>query len=157
MAIIADNHEENITKIAMSDDGSGAGIRIPSMMISEEDGNKLLTFMRTATDEEKAQVSVLVEFDMRRPDNRVEYDVWYSSTNDIALDFIQDFKAIDKKLGYDVQMAPRFVFWECKNCEDNFRDSHCFGGGAYCATDGSNSLSGQDVILEDLRQMCVYK
>lgn len=28
---------------------------------------------------------------MFRPDNRVEYDIWYSSSNDVALDFIHDF------------------------------------------------------------------
>jgi len=36
---------------------------------------------------------------MTRPDNRVEYDVWYSSNNDLVLDFLQDFQDIDKLLG----------------------------------------------------------
>jgi len=36
----------------MSDDGSGAGIRIPSMMISKKSGDKLIKFMKTATKEE---------------------------------------------------------------------------------------------------------
>lgn len=35
MAIIIDNNQDdNITRIVMTDDGSGAGIRIPSMLIS---------------------------------------------------------------------------------------------------------------------------
>lgn len=35
MAIIIDNNkEDNITRIVMTDDGSGAGIRIPAMLIS---------------------------------------------------------------------------------------------------------------------------
>jgi hypothetical protein len=38
LAIIVDNKKEDVSKIVMSDDGSGAGLRIPSMLISNEDG-----------------------------------------------------------------------------------------------------------------------
>lgn len=34
-------------------------------------------------------------FDMEKPDNRVEYDLWYTSSNDRALDFITDFEEFD--------------------------------------------------------------
>jgi hypothetical protein len=51
LAVIVDNKVENITRIVMSDDGSGAGLRIPSMLISYEEGQKLLDFMKTATPE----------------------------------------------------------------------------------------------------------
>lgn len=46
LAIIVDNKKEDISKIVMSDDGSGAGLRIPSMLISHEDGEKLIKFMK---------------------------------------------------------------------------------------------------------------
>lgn len=46
LAIIIDNKQEDINKIVMSDDGSGAGLRIPSMLISYEDGQKLIDFMK---------------------------------------------------------------------------------------------------------------
>jgi hypothetical protein len=38
-------------------------------------------------------------FDISRPDNRVEYDLWFSSANNKALDFIQDFGKINAKFG----------------------------------------------------------
>lgn len=58
VGIIIDNREEDIDlqDIVPSDDGSGAGIRIPSMLISKKDGDKLLDFLKTATKEELAQV-----------------------------------------------------------------------------------------------------
>lgn len=149
---------ESIDDIVMSDDGTGAGIRIPSMLISKQDGDKLLDFLKTATSEELMQIQVLASFDMTRPDNRVEYDIWYSSSNDVALDFIQDFMKVDKRFGDNVLMTPRFVFWECDDCDDEFQNQHCFGGGNYCATDSGNTkLTGQEIVLEDLRQMCIYK
>ena len=95
---------------------------------------------------------------MSRPDNRVEYDIWYSSSNDLALDFIQDFMKLDHRLGEGALMTPRFVFWVCEECDTAFMRKNCFGGGKYCATDsGNDKLPGSSIVLEDLRQMCIYK
>ena len=38
MAIIIDDRQENINEIVLSNDGSGYGIRIPSLIISQDDG-----------------------------------------------------------------------------------------------------------------------
>lgn len=38
VGIIVDNTNESIDSIIMSDDHTGAGIRIPSMLISKKDG-----------------------------------------------------------------------------------------------------------------------
>ena len=35
MGIVVDNSNEDIKNVIMSDDGTGAGIRIPSMLISK--------------------------------------------------------------------------------------------------------------------------
>ena len=125
----------------MSDDGSGAGLRIPSMMVNKKDGDKILKFMNEATPEEIESIRIVASFDMRRPDNRVEYDIWYSATSDVALDFFQDFKDIDQRLGDGVLMTPRFVFWECKNCDNTFKSKHCFADGAYCGN-SKKTLTG---------------
>lgn len=43
--IIDDSGVSNIREVIMSDDGTGAGIRIPSMIISKQDGEILKTFL----------------------------------------------------------------------------------------------------------------
>ena len=48
IGIVVDYSNENIENVVMSDDGTGAGIRIPSMLISKKDGNKLIDFIKTA-------------------------------------------------------------------------------------------------------------
>ena len=53
VSIIIDNRAEMIDEILMSDDGTGGGIRIPSMLIGKKDGNKIIEWMATATQEEK--------------------------------------------------------------------------------------------------------
>ena len=52
VAIIVDNVKEGVNQIIMTDDGSGAGIRIPSLLISEKDGNKLINYLKTASPSE---------------------------------------------------------------------------------------------------------
>jgi len=79
---------------------------------------------------------------LRRPDNRVEYDIWYTSNNDNVLDFITDFSELDDKLGEKVLMSPHFVYWECQKCEQAWIDKHCFGGGKYCSFDIQDKFSG---------------
>lgn len=54
--IIDDNEKEDIKRVIMGDDGTGAGIRIPALLISKTDGDKLKNWMLHATEEELNQV-----------------------------------------------------------------------------------------------------
>jgi len=67
---------------------------------------------------------VIVMVDFVQPfgedENSVEVDFWYSSSNDRALDFLEDFAPLFKKLGDKVNLTPHFVFWECKNCAKQY-------------------------------------
>jgi hypothetical protein len=91
LAVIIDDSSEDIRDVIMSDDGTGAGIRIPSMLISKKDGKLLKDFLRLASPEVAAQASLSAEFIMSNPDNTVEWSLWYTSSNDRALDFIKYF------------------------------------------------------------------
>ena len=52
VGIIVDDKAETIENLIMGDDGTGNGIRIPSMLIGKKDGDKLLNWMRSMTAEE---------------------------------------------------------------------------------------------------------
>ena len=54
VGIVIDSSDEDIKYVAMSDDGSGAGIRMPSMLISKSDGMKIIDFLKTASKEQLA-------------------------------------------------------------------------------------------------------
>ncbi len=96
VGIVIDNEQENVDYILMSDDGTGGGIKIPSMLIPKRDGKKLMDFIDTASEEELQAMAILATFELDKPDNRVEYDVWYTSSNDRALDFLVEFSETDK-------------------------------------------------------------
>jgi len=95
VVIVVDDTEEDVENIIMSDDGTGGGIRIPSMLIGKNDGKKLIDFVKRGSDQELDQTAIMAGFEMEKPDNRVEYDIWFTSSNDRALDFISDFEEYD--------------------------------------------------------------
>lgn len=59
VGIIYDDTNEDVETIVMSDDGTGGGIRIPSMLISKSDGKKLLDFIKRASAEELEQTAIM--------------------------------------------------------------------------------------------------
>ena len=140
VGIVIDNTMESINNLVMSDDGTGQGIRIPSMIISQSDGNKIMKWARSASKEDLSNIIVMIEFVQAfgKDPNIVEYDFWYSSSNDRALDFLEDFENLHVKFGDKVKFTPHFVFWECQNCNTEYLQNDCFGGGRYCAVEPSN-------------------
>lgn len=52
VGIIIDNTQEDVENVLMSDDGTGGGIRIPSMLISSKDGKKLVNWYNSADQDE---------------------------------------------------------------------------------------------------------
>ncbi len=44
-AVVVDKKMEDVEYVIMSDDGTGSGIRIPSMLIGKNDGNKLMSWL----------------------------------------------------------------------------------------------------------------
>ena len=155
-AIIVDNRPEMVDEILMSDDGTGGGIRIPSMLIGENDGKKLIEWYKKASDDERKSLVLMCEFVMPEHQN-VNVDFWFTSSSDRAIDFLEDFRKIEKQLGDKMIFKPRYVFWECTNCDEKYLENDCFGGGKYCAVESSNAnIKGQDIVLEDLRQICLW-
>lgn len=82
----------------MSDDGTGGGIRIPSMLISTNDGKVLTNWLKDASKSELSQMVVMAEFVMNQSaDNQVSFDFWMTSSSNRALDFLEDFAPIQEK------------------------------------------------------------
>ena len=148
VGIIIDNKvDEEVEGVIMSDDGTGGGLKIPSMLISYTDGQKILDFMKNATFVELRAIVVLASFEQAKPDDRVEYDIWFTSSNDKAMDFIYEFASTDRELGDKVLMTPHYVFWKCNSCEQKYLDNDCYANGRYCAIEpGNDHIKGREVI-----------
>lgn len=159
MVIIIDEKEKSdITKVTMSDDGTGQGIRIPAVLINKQDGERIIDWIihaspagqRAAT----IKASFLTEF---YDDGHVMVNYWYTSGDDRSLDFVRDISKYVEKLSSSIIWQPRFVTWACPHCDDDFKKQNCVSDGKYCAMrhDEKLKISGKELIMEDLRQHCL--
>lgn len=50
-----------------------------------------------------------------------------------------------------------FVNWQCQQCDQEFKLKNCISDGRYCAIDQFGNKNGRQIVLEDLRQYCLFK
>jgi len=60
-------------------------------------------------------MSIMMDFIMNHTENNiVNYDFWFTSSSDRALDFLEDFAQVEKKMTKQhVNFEPHYVFWQC--------------------------------------------
>ncbi|XP_077244387.1 vacuolar-sorting receptor 6-like [Tasmannia lanceolata] len=170
--LVADNMDEPLITMDTPEESSNAEgyiekIRIPSALISRSFGE---TLKKALKDQE-----VLIKLDwtesMPHPDERVEYELWTNSNDecgircDEQMNFVKNFKGhaqILERGGY-TQFTPHYITWYCpeafilsKQCK-----SQCINHGRYCAPDPEQDFGrgydGKDVVVENLRQLCVHR
>lgn len=89
--------------------------------------------------------------------------MWYTSSNDKALDFVRNFRETNKKLMAsvskgDVTFTPRIVTWACTSCDADFKKKECLSNGRYCAMNHKGTyVEGVDILKEDMRQKCLHQ
>lgn len=113
--------------------------------------------IKSCGEDQLACVQLMAQFEMPHPDNRVEYDFWYSSSSEQALDFLKNFAPHHLKFKKDVFFTPHYVSWNCEECHVSIKSKHCFGDGKYCAFHYDNANhTGQEILYENLRQKCLH-
>ncbi|CAM8899228.1 unnamed protein product [Rhodiola kirilowii] len=167
-----DNDEALITMDTPEEDRASAdyiqNITIPSALIEKSFAEKL---KKAISGGDMVNVNLDWREAVPHPDDRVEYELWTSSNDEcgvkcgMLMEFLKDFKGaaqILEKGGY-TQFTPHYITWYCpqafilsKQCK-----SQCINHGRYCAPDPEQDFSsgydGKDVVVENLRQLCVFK
>jgi RNase P/RNase MRP subunit p29 len=92
MAIVVDNRDEESESLVMSDDGTGHSVHIPSFIIRKSDGKIIKDHIKNDPENISSKQSVYVkgELLLARPDNRVEYELWYASILDMNYEKLND-------------------------------------------------------------------
>ncbi|KAF7146664.1 hypothetical protein RHSIM_Rhsim04G0121500 [Rhododendron simsii] len=143
-------------------------ISIPAALISISLGNNI---KKALSNGEMVNINLDWRESVPHPDDRVEYEFWTNSNDecgpkcDSQIAFVKSFKGaaqILEKKGY-TQFTPRYITWYCpeafilsKQCK-----SQCINHGRYCAPDPEQDFTrgydGKDVVLQNLRQACLFK
>lgn len=100
LVIVVDDRLENITNVIMGDDGTGTGIRIPSMLIGKDSGDALRKYMTIAEGATLSADFILPNYDV------ADMELWFSSNNNFALNFIKEFDRYVHRLEKNIMFTP---------------------------------------------------
>ncbi len=90
----------------------------------------------------------------------MEYDIWYTSGDHKALDFIRSMNPINKRLDKKVLMTPHMMVQTCGWCSASEIERNCISVDRtpYCAPPIRDSnLTGREALRQGLTEYCVYK
>eukprot|EP00419_Tripos_fusus_P022286 CAMPEP_0172715076 /NCGR_PEP_ID=MMETSP1074-20121228/67335_1 /TAXON_ID=2916 /ORGANISM="Ceratium fusus, Strain PA161109" /LENGTH=456 /DNA_ID=CAMNT_0013539613 /DNA_START=6 /DNA_END=1376 /DNA_ORIENTATION=+ len=157
--VIVDKPESTLTakdlrNIIVADDGFGGNIKIPSILISKEDGKHLLDAV-----EQKSQV--VVELAWNLPTNKVvQLDLWMSSASQESLKFLRDFAKTRRTLNDVMSFQPHYAVFSMAKGDPSVSGGLCLDStGKFCAEDpdGAGPRTGKDVLMENVRQLCLHE
>jgi hypothetical protein len=80
---------------------------------------------------------IKVDLSLQRPDNRVEYELWYASMLDLPKVMLAQLGEYQKPFGKDALFTPRILTFSCLNCPAYIRQNDCISDGLYCPYRGS--------------------
>uniref|UniRef100_A0A0E0LEE1 Uncharacterized protein n=1 Tax=Oryza punctata TaxID=4537 RepID=A0A0E0LEE1_ORYPU len=157
--LIADNVDEQLLTMDTPEESPETEyidkITIPSALVNRAFGESLKKMsLKGAATGDKDGEEVVVKLDWREsmphPDERVEYELWTNSNDecgarcDEQMEFVRGFRGhaqIMERGGYAL-FTPHYITWYC--APDPEQD---FGEG----------YEGKDVVVENLRQLCVHR
>lgn len=171
--LVADDKEESLITMDSPEDDPATdkyinNITIPSALIRKNTSDAIKSALK-----KKELVSVNMDWTeaLPHPDDRVEYEFWTNSNDecgakcDAQAQFVSEFRGIAQTMeqsGY-VKFTPHYITWYCPRTylESKQCKSQCINNGRYCAPDPEQDFDigydGKDVVLENLRELCVYQ
>lgn len=112
------------------------------MLINKVQGEILKNFIKTAKKDDVKALTLKATFEPNRLDtNDVSAEMWYTSSNGQAMDFIKGLEEYVEPISHLITVEPKFVTWACPNCDSDFKKKNCFGDGKYCASHHSAKLT----------------
>ena len=166
MILIVNDDDTDIEKIGISDDGSGNNIYIPLVIISKKDGEKLINYIQNMRNNNGTSNKVIVEINFiennnsNNNSNMIDFKFFFSSSELRAYLLMINIVQYIYQLKNDVLFTPIYVVHPSTFLnEDNIINSkNCVSKGKYCYFPKETTIikDGKQIILENLRQKCIY-
>jgi len=138
----------------MGDDSYGRSINIASVMISMEDGEKLVEAARKNKQE---HIDTVVEIEWLMPANDIALvDIWMSSYDFRVYEFLKELQPYAQQLAHRFQLLPHYDVYRSSQ---SWNDECLNNNQAHCSVDPSPTglIRGKHVVEEDLRQLCIWE
>lgn len=143
-----------IRRIIVTQDGSGLKVDIPSILVSDQDGEPLIEAAR----DPRSQVIIELAWDI--PTNQfVTMDAWMSAGSQESMRFMRDWAGPRKELNHAVRFRPHYHVFSMQPTTGY--NELCTNQSAVFCAQAPNSpgrlVTGRDVLEEDLRQLCIHE
>lgn len=161
IAIIMNNIPGSIDKLIMVQDERGKISHIPAVLISKDDGDKIIKFYEKNKDDKEIIKSIRFEifFEVEQYDGSVNYDLWYSPDIEIVYSMmigLEKFQKIMKDKAIFNLHAFSYVDFNYDSYSSREYEN-CLGSGKYCVFPVKKSINdGRLVLKESIVQKCVW-
>ena len=103
--------------------------------------------------------------------NKVEVDLWYSTSLDLGLRLSDELAALSFSFQNDHSkkplFTPRVATFSCATCDQDFKEKNCLSNGTYCAytpkffdeykmKNADFELTGREILIQSLREKCLH-
>lgn len=154
----------------MSDDGTGAGLTIPGVMIGSKDGAILKNYFANKIElQDKVEFNINFPFPLKR--DYVNVNLWFSLADRKTMNLMLGLGTLLKGLMENIVFKPELVTFNCEVCDQEFKSLNCLSNGRYCLVNlnaRSNKIFTpennprtpsyfRDLLHENLMQICLIE
>jgi hypothetical protein len=119
--ITDDFYELRLSQASMVDENKiGYQLNIPYFKIFSMSGELIKAVYNK--DDARSVVNIQVDLGLDNPDNRVEYELWYSSVFDLSSEQLTEIAQYQHAFGSLTLFTPRIMTFECMNCPKFIRE-----------------------------------
>jgi hypothetical protein len=145
----------------VADDGSGADVGIPSVVLQKTDAEAIKKSLLL-----KENSVVLAELSWHAPkyESSVTLDFFHTPVSNTAMTFLTNFSKVVTAMGDQLNFHPHYTLLDgdqlgCVGKAGKEGDACydlCTNHGRYCSV-SHHGISGKDAVTESLRRMCIWK
>jgi hypothetical protein len=158
MILVYNRDLNNVSNVVLGDPyGWGREVKIPGILISKEDGQKIQKFFEENTNTHDIN-NVQVEIDFRQVETEtVTYEIFFTNGYDKVYQMMRDLREMHEVMGDKVIFEPKYMTH--KNIHYNKGKDECIVSGKYCTFDNEwyFPITGRSVVIHNIKEKCIWK
>ena len=157
MLVLINNNDQDIESVILEEDGAQSDIKIPVGLISLTNGRIMQNYILSNP---QNRIIVEINFQEKKPKKKIELKFFFSSSELRAYEMINNITSYIDKYDEQVEFIPIYVTHQIPSYDEKTakRELNCVTRGKYCYFPKETTITqdGQRILLESLRQKCMY-
>ena len=158
MLVLINNNDQDINTVILDEDTYQSDIKIQVGLISQMNGK---IFQNYILSNPQNKIMVEINFQEKLPKKKVELKFFFSSSELRAYEMISNISSYIDKFSDQVDFIPIYITHPIPSYDPNNakRELNCVTKGKYCYFPKETTITqdGQNILMENLRQKCMYQ